>query len=222
MVESVSRTEDEKLERKRLKKLRRQQAALAEASQPPEPAMPGPNVNGSTLGPTADAEGEAKTHKKKKKRKQQPDSTSSAPLTVSEEQKSKKEKRKQPQEATASNAAAVQDATNGVPIEKQSADASMVPDQAAAAPTEGVKPKKKKSTPAGASDSAMWAAVGNQEAARAGRPVQKALYTEDPAVTCMTDAAVQQWRDERQTAITGCNIKPVTAFSQAGEHSAVF
>ena len=220
MVESDGRIQDQKLERKRLKKLKRQQAALAEASQPSEPAELGPNANGSTSGGTADADSEAKPHKKKKKRKQQPDSTSSDPHTVPEEQKSKKKKRKQPQEAIASHAEAVQDGTKGLPIAKQSTDASAVPDQTAtAAPAEAPKPKKKKSKATGASDAAMWAAVGNQEAARAGKPVQKALYTEDPAVTCMTDAAVQQWRDERQTAITGCDIKPVTAFSQAGERS---
>ena len=78
--------------------------------------------------------------------------------------------------------------------------------------------KKKSSIVTAASTAVQWAAVGSHELARAGAPVQKALYAEDPAVTRMTEAAVQQWREERETAVTGCDIRPVTAFGQAGGH----
>ena len=214
MVESASRTQDEKLERKRLKKLKRQEAAHVEASHPPEPAAPAPDINGSALPRRADADGEGNPQKKKKKRKQQPDSTCLDPDTEAEGRKSNKKKK---QESTSSHAAAVQDATNALHTAKQSTDASTASKQTAAASPEAVKPKKKKSKPIEAAPAALWAAVGNHEAARAGRPVDKALYMENPAVTRMTDAAVQQWRDERQTAVTGCGMKPVTAFSEAGE-----
>ncbi len=216
MVENASRSQDEKLERKRLKKLKRQQAARAEASQPPETAAPALNANGSPASCSADADREAQPQKKKK-RKQQPDSTSLDAHAEPEAHKSKKKKKKQLQEATASIPDSVQHEPNGLQTAKHTLSASTPADQTAAASTEGLQPKKKKSKPTGAPPVAMWAAVGNREAAKSGKPVQKALYAEDPAVTRMTDASVQQWRDERQTAVTGCNIKPVTAFSQAGE-----
>lgn len=216
MVGSVSHGQDEKLERKRLKKLKRQEAARAEASHPPQPAAHTPNVNGGVSPPRADANGEGKPQKKKKKRKQQSNSTSFEPDIEAEGQKSKMKKK---QDSLSSHAKAVQDATNALHTAKQSTDASTASNQTAAASPEGVNPKKKKSRPIAAAPATLWAAVGNHEVARTGRRVDKALYTEDPAVTRMTDAAVQQWRDERQTAVTGCEIKPVTAFSEAGIRS---
>lgn len=61
------------------------------------------------------------------------------------------------------------------------------------------------------------AAVGNRELARSGKAIIKALYKEDPAVAALTSAEVDAWRAERETVVSGCDLRPVMAFNQAGK-----
>ena len=218
MVEDVSQLQAEKLERKRLKKLKKKQAALAEASQPSDATAPAEIPNGSLPARSDEADGEAKP-RKKNKRKQQLDNTSLNAQTQPEAQKSGKNKNKQSQDGAPADTATGKDAPDGLQMPKQNAGSSTSVPQLAAASEESLKPKKKKSKPDGAAKAATVAAVGNHELAQSGRPVQKALYAEDSVVSLMTDAAVQQWRDERQIVVTGCDVRPVTAFDQAGDCS---
>ena len=218
MVENVSQLQAEKLERKRLRKLKKKQAALAEASQPSDATAPAEVPNGSLPARSVEADGEAKPQKKKK-RKQQLDSISLNAQTEPEAQKIRKNKNKQSQDGAAALTTTGEDASDGLQMPRQNAGSSTSVAQLAVASEECLKPKRKKSKPDGAAKAATVAAVGDHELAKSGRPVQKALYAEDSVVSRMTDAAVQQWRDERQIVVTGCNIRPVTAFDQAGDGS---
>ncbi len=219
MVEDVSQLQAEKLERKRLKKLKKKQAALAEASQPSDATAPAEIPNGSLPARSDEADGEAKP-RKKKKRKQQLDSTSLNTQTEPEAQKSRKKKNKQSQDGAVADTTTGEDASDGLQMPKQNAGSSTSVSQLATASEERLKSKRQKSKPDGAgAKAATVAAVGDHELAKSGTPVQKALYTENSVVSRMTDAAVQQWRDERQIVVTGCDIRPVTAFDQAGDRS---
>lgn len=67
---------------------------------------------------------------------------------------------------------------------------------------------------------AVLASVGDQELARSGKPIQKALYQEHPAVTAMSADEVAKHRADRDTAVTGADLRPVLQFEQAGSDAA--
>ena len=63
---------------------------------------------------------------------------------------------------------------------------------------------------------AVLASVGDQELAKSGKPIQKMLYHEHPDVTAMSVEEVAQHRADRDTAVTGADLRPVLQFDQAG------
>lgn len=63
---------------------------------------------------------------------------------------------------------------------------------------------------------AVLASVGDQELAKSGKPIQKHLYHEHPAVTAMSAEEVVKHRADRDTAVTGADLRPVLLFEQAG------
>lgn len=204
MDADLIRIQAEKLEKKMRKKMKNSQAAQTETPKALDASAPALKVNGAEPQKSAQPDAGAEP-KKKKKRKQQAED----PITGGPAEAGMKKKNKTKQQL-GGTAAAISTA-NGQ-------QAGMNPGTAA---DEGLEPKKKKNKSKASvpETRASLAAVGDQELARTGKPIQKALYTEDPAVMRMTDAEVQQWRDERETAVAGCDIKPVTAFDQAGERS---
>ena len=129
-----------------------------------------------------------------------------APAT---DKKLKKKRRKQAAEAQE----AAQPAGSTAPLHAE-------PDRHAAAPPQNKKKKKAhKQEGAGsaqaAAELASMAQVGDKEAARAGRPIQKAVYAEHSAVSAMSAADVAAWRAERRTVVDGCDLRPVPAFEHA-------
>ena len=210
----------EKLERKRLKKLKKQQARDAGGQKPVDTQQEIAKVSGITAGSLSSPIANAKSQKEKKRKQQVGGAPAEGLVQPVQKKKRKKDRREQPLNA----ANGVADASQMPSKQRDLASGSTAAKPAAVAAAESSMPKaekkmkKKSKIGMAAPTAAQWAAVGSQELARAGVPVQKALYAEDPAVTHMTEAAVQQWREERETAVTGCNIKPVTAFGQAGGH----
>ena len=209
----------EKLERKRLKKLKKQQARDAGGQKPVDTHQEIAKLSGITAGslssPTADAKPQ-----KEKKRKQK---VGGAPAEGLVQPVQKKKERKDTGEQPLDAGNGVADASQMPSKQRDLASGRTAAKPAAIAAADSSMPKaekKKKKSKVGtaAPTAAQWAAVGSHELARAGAPVQKALYAEDPAVTRMTEAAVQQWREERETAVSGCDIRPVTVFGQAGRH----
>ena len=224
MDHDLSHIKTEKLERKKLKKLRKQQARDAGGQKPMDNIQRIAKVNGITAESLSSPIAGTKP-KKEKKRKQQVGTASAEGLVQPvQKRKKKRNKRELHSEATGD----VVDASRGPNRQKDLTSGKtaaqlgccLAPAAVVVAAADSLMPQaeKKKKSKAGvaAPRAAQWAAVGSQELARAGAPVQKALYAEDPAVTGMTEAAVQQWREERDTVVTGCDIKPVTAFGQAG------
>lgn len=227
MNEDLHRIRAEKLERKGLKKLKKLQATQAEALKASDATVSTLDVNGIPASSIPKADDAAKLTKKNK-RKQQPENGNVESQAEPEGEKVKKKKKKHLQPEAAPQTAAVcaaGDKPDGLqkPKQKNTGNAAAGPRPAQPTTYEEVpKLKKKKLKASGTAKGASLAEVGDQELARTGQPVQKALYSEHPAVTQMSEAAVQQWREERETAVTGCDIKPVTAFDQAGEALVVF
>ena len=69
---------------------------------------------------------------------------------------------------------------------------------------------------------AVLASVGDQELAKSGKTILKALYQEHPSVTGMTTEEVTKHRADRDTAVTGVDLRPVLQFDQAGSRLKVF
>ena len=63
---------------------------------------------------------------------------------------------------------------------------------------------------------AVLASVGDQELAKSGKPIQKSLYHEHAAVTAMTAEEVTKHQADRDTAVTGADLRPVLQFEHAG------
>ena len=63
---------------------------------------------------------------------------------------------------------------------------------------------------------AVLASVGDQELAKSGKTILKGLYQEHPSVTGMTTEEVTKHRADRDTAVTGIDLRPVLQFDQAG------
>ena len=63
---------------------------------------------------------------------------------------------------------------------------------------------------------AVLASVGDQELAKSGKTILKDLYQEHPSVTGMTTEEVTKHRADRDTAVTGVDLRPVLHFDQAG------
>ena len=66
---------------------------------------------------------------------------------------------------------------------------------------------------------AVLASVGDKELAKSGNTIQKNLYHEHPDVTAMSPEEVAKHRADRDTAVTGADLRPVLQFDQAGEGS---
>lgn len=95
-------------------------------------------------------------------------------------------------------------------------------DAAASAEAPNKKSKKHKAsdTPQGritVHQEAVLASVGDKELAKSGKTIQKALYHEHPSVTAMTAEEVTKHRLDRDTAVTGADLRPVLQFDQAGK-----
>ncbi|CAL8460624.1 g153 [Coccomyxa elongata] len=146
--------------------------------------------------------------KKKKKKKDRNKELNSQPpiatadVPIGEPGKKKKKKRKA---ANAEGGITEVKATLHQPADAQGS----VPDQ----PEKRKKKKKKSEQPSGQPE---LAAVGDRELARSGKPIVKDLYTVHAAVAALTPAEVDAWRGERETVVTGRDMKPVIAFDQAG------
>ena len=63
---------------------------------------------------------------------------------------------------------------------------------------------------------AVLASVGDQELAKSGKQILKDLYREHTSVTAMTTEEVTKHRADRDTAVTGADLRPVLQFDQAG------
>lgn len=179
-----------KAEKKKKKKMMK---LAAEAATQEAPAL-----NGNA---TKDTDATKKMRKKAKKITEQgtqpPEPDIGAPLGEPDKKKKKKKRKAADAEGQVAEAK---------PAEEQPADAQAVaPDQ---------KAKKKKSVQQ--SSEPELAAVGDRELARSGKPIMKALYSEHAAVTALTPAEVDAWRAERDTVVTGCDMKPVMSFDQSG------
>lgn len=96
-------------------------------------------------------------------------------------------------------------------------------------PAEGVallpKKKSKKQQPSGSDapqgrvrvqQEAVLASVGDKELAKSGKTIQKALYHEHPSVTAMSQEEVAKHQSDRDTVVTGADLRPVLQFDQAG------
>ena len=139
-----------------------------------------------------------------------------APLPAGKAGKAGKKKRKQVAgEGEAGEAAA----TPAKPSEQ--------PQQPAAAQQQQPSKKKQKkaaaggaaagaSTGAGAPPAGVMAEVGDRKLAASRPALVKALYSEAADVAAMSDADVAAWRKERQTAVEGAPLRPITKFSQSG------
>ena len=98
-------------------------------------------------------------------------------------------------------------------------------DQSTAAEIPPKKKSKKQKT--GSSDTpmgritvrqeAVLASVGDKELAKTGKTIQKNLYHEHAAVAAMTMEEVTKHRADRDTAVTGADLRPVLQFDQAGD-----
>ncbi|KAA6424762.1 MAG: DEAD box RNA helicase [Trebouxia sp. A1-2] len=107
---------------------------------------------------------------------------------------------------------------------KSGAEAEASPTLAnAEASAEGPKKKSKKHKTSDAPQGritthqeAVLASVGDKELAKSGKTIQKALYHEHPSVTAMTAEEVTKHRSDRDTAVTGADLRPVLQFDQAG------
>ncbi len=63
---------------------------------------------------------------------------------------------------------------------------------------------------------AVLASVGDKELAKSGKTIQKNLYHEHPTVSAMSTEEAAKHREDRDTAVTGADLRPVLQFDQAG------
>lgn len=113
---------------------------------------------------------------------------------------------------------------------KKSTESSISTDAAQPSDTQPASPPSKKQKKAAASavpsptpqgrvrahQQAVLASVGDQELAKSGKAILKDLYQEHPSVTGMTTEEVTKHRADRDTAVTGIDLRPVLQFEQAG------
>lgn len=206
---SLSRKQSQKDQKRRMKFMSLPQP---EGQVSAVPAPVGGTLEGSL--PTAELGSQAQKKLAKEKRKRElqlrsEEALSTAPanghLSAEPGRKEKKKKKK-------ANAAA-----EALPQPKQGMEPAVPDDDATlpdAAPEKKKQKKKKGPTP---TEAPSMAQVGDRELATSGKPIQKALYSEHPAVAGLSDAEVDAWRSERSTVVTGCDIRPVPAFDQAGQ-----
>ena len=63
---------------------------------------------------------------------------------------------------------------------------------------------------------AVLASVGDRDLAKSGKGIQKALYQEHLAVSAMSPEEVTRHRADRDTTVSGVDMRPVLQFDQAG------
>ena len=173
-------------------------------------------ANGSTMGHadgTADQSKAEKKAAKKAKKASLADATAveTAPAATGAAStvKPKKKKKKSIESSISTDAAQASDSqpASSAPSKKQKKAA------ASAAPTP---------TPHGrvrAHQEAVLASVGDQELAKSGKTILKDLYQEHPSVTNMATEEVAKHRADRDTAVTGVDLRPVLEFDQAGSRA---
>lgn len=92
-------------------------------------------------------------------------------------------------------------------------------------PAEAPKKKSKKQQSSGSDapqgrvrvqQEAVLASVGDKELAKSGKTIQKALYHEHSSVTAMSQEEVAKHQSDRDTVVTGADLRPVLQFDQAG------
>ena len=182
-------------------------------------------ANGSTPGHadgTADQSKAEKKAAKKAKKASLADATATtaveavtAAAGAASTLKSKKKKKKTAtKSSTGTNAVQPADSqpASPAPLKKQKKAAA----SAAPAPTP---------TPHGrvrAHQEAVLASVGDQELAKSGKTILKDLYQEHSSVTGMTTEEVTKHRADRDTAVTGVDLRPVLQFDQAGSRARSF
>lgn len=76
--------------------------------------------------------------------------------------------------------------------------------------------KKQKHAAAAPTGRAAYASVGDAALAASSPAILKDLYEEDPAVASMAPSARAAAREERRTAVEGCDLAPVLTFAQTG------
>lgn len=142
--------------------------------------------------------------KKRKKLRDEPEETKPAETALPQPDglKTKKKKKKAHVEAPESQAATLQ----AVPSS----------DGAKEAAQKEQKKKKRKQEAEQQGGQPVLAAVGDLELARSSKPVHKALYSEHADVRAFSDDWVNEWRSQRQTVVTGSDLRPVPEFHQAG------
>lgn len=178
--------------------------------------QPGVLASGSTVAPAQSAADHSKAEKKagKKARKASlevangvtaTEPAAAAPGRAADAVKPKKKKKKS---AIETNADAAQSSNpqpaSAAPSKKQKKAA------ASATPTSGPHGRVR------AHQEAVLASVGDQELAKSGKTIQKDLYQEHPSVTGMSEEEVTKHRADRDTAVTGVDLRPVLQFDQAG------
>lgn len=118
--------------------------------------------------------------------------------------KPKKKKKKSPTDSSTRTDAAQPSDSQPAPVKKQK--------KAAASSTPSTTPHGR----VRAHQEAVLASVGDQELAKSGKQILKDLYQEHSSVTAMTTEEVTKHRADRDTAVTGVDLRPVLQFDQAG------
>ena len=155
---------------------------------------------------------QSKAHKKAAKKAKKAAAASNipqspgAPLTNGTPQAAKLNKKEKKAATEATEPADSQPASSVPASKKQKKSAAAQPAQTPSTPHGRVK----------AHQQAVLASVGDQELAKSGKPVQKDLYQEHPSVSAMSVEEVTKHRADRDTAVTGADIRPVPQFDQAG------
>lgn len=182
-----------------------QPAAIKPKKQKQQPDV---QANGATPGHEAVAADHTKAQKKSAKQAKKAALEAAAITTeptsangATDPAKPKKKKKKATTQPEAAQSSEPQEAS-ATPLKKQKKDAaSGIP-----APHGRVR----------AHQEAVLASVGDQELAKSGKTIQKALYQEHSSVSGMSDEEVTKHRADRDTAVTGVDLRPVLQFDQAG------
>ena len=193
------------------------------------------------IGADALAPSSQKADIKPKKSKQQPDVLANGTTPghaegaadhSNAEKKTAKQAKKAAREvaATAAEPAAADGAADPAKPKKKKKKTVMQPEAAqpsepqaaSAAPVKKQKKATASDTPAPhgrvqAHQEAVLASVGDQELAKSGKSIRKGLYQEHPSVSGMSVEEVAKHRADRDTAVTGVDLRPVLQFDQAGK-----
>ena len=183
-----------------------QPAANGAAATPAKPSMDTAPAEPAVLGMAEDqpADAQAKAEKKAKKAAKKA-KKASEPLSASPPVTEATTKDSQPKKKKTKSS-------------KLDATSTEQPDQPEATPATKAS-KKAKSGLKGkitVHQEAVLASVGDQELAKSGKAIQKLLYREHPDVTAMSAEEVAKHRADRDTAVTGADLRPVLQFDQAG------